>query len=176
MTRADQWKLAVVVVAVLAAAYYLYPSFQFYQLPQEERVTAPRGTEVADLREKAIPLGLDLQGGLHLVLEVDREKLGPDEASGAVDRAITILRNRIDEFGVAEPLIQKQGEDRIVIQLPGVADPQRAKSLIGQTALLEFKLVRLPEETQQVLEQADAFLAIRAARGQIEIDTALQGS
>jgi protein-export membrane protein SecD len=172
MTRADQWKLAVVVVAILAAAYYLYPTLRFYQLPHEERVTAARGTEVADLREKSIPLGLDLQGGLHLVLEVDREKLGPGEVSGAVDRAMTILRNRIDEFGVAEPLIQKQGEDRIVVQLPGVADPQRAKSLIGRTALLEFKLVRLPEESQQVLAQADAFLSERAARGQIEIDTA----
>jgi protein-export membrane protein SecD len=159
-------------LAILAAAYYLYPSIRFYQLPQEERVTATKGTEVANLREKAIPLGLDLQGGLHLVLEVDRERLGPDEISGAVDRAITILRNRIDEFGVAEPLIQRQGEDRIVIQLPGVADPQRAKSLIGKTALLEFKIVRLPEENAQIFDQADAFLSTRVLRGQIEIDTA----
>ena len=52
-----------------------------------------------------------------------------------------IIRNRVDQFGVAEPLIQRQGEDRIAVQLPGLTDRQRAIDLIGKTALLEFKLV-----------------------------------
>ena len=171
MTRADQSKLAIVVVAVLAAAYVLFPTLQFYRLSQEERVTAPRGTEAAKLREKAIPLGLDLQGGLHVVLEIDRSKLGDDQVQDAVDRAITILRNRIDQFGVAEPVIQRQGEDRIVVQLPGVADPQRAKDLIGKTALLEFKLVKVPEESQQAWDRFDNFLTARAVQGTIEVDS-----
>ncbi len=165
MTRADQWKLGIVIVAVLVATYYLFPTYRFYQIDARERVLAAKGTPAADLREKAIPLGLDLQGGLHLVLEVDREALPPEQLEGAVDRAITILRNRIDEFGVAEPLIQKQGDDRVVVQLPGVADPTRAKALIGQTALLEFKLVRVPEEAQQVFATADAFLLAGGERG-----------
>ena len=165
MTRADQWKLGIVTLALLVAAYYLYPTYQFYQLDPSDRVTALKGTAIADLRERAIPLGLDLQGGLHIVLEVDREKLSPDQLEGAVDRAITILNNRIDEFGVAEPIVQKQGLDRIVVQLPGVADPTRAKALIGQTALLEFKLVRVPEETQQVFVAADAYLVARGYTG-----------
>lgn len=59
----------------------------------------------------------------------------------AVDQSLEIIRNRIDEFGVAEPVILRQGEDEIVIQLPGVKDPDRAKGLIGKTAQLEFKLV-----------------------------------
>ena len=58
-----------------------------------------------------------------------------------VEQALQILRNRIDQFGVSEPTIQAQGRDKIVVQLPGIQDPQRAKDLIGRTALLEFKLV-----------------------------------
>ncbi len=62
-------------------------------------------------------------------------------AANAVDQAVEVLRNRIDQFGVAEPVIAKQGSDQIVVQLPGVKDPQRAIELIGRTARLEFKLV-----------------------------------
>jgi preprotein translocase subunit SecD len=58
-----------------------------------------------------------------------------------VDQAVEIMRNRIDQFGVAEPTLQRQGEDEIVVQLPGIQDPGRAKDLIGRTAQLEFKLV-----------------------------------
>src|SRR5207244_1192759 len=58
-----------------------------------------------------------------------------------VDQALKIIRNRIDQFGVSEPTVQAQGTDEIVVQLPGIQDPQRAKDLIGKTALLEFKLL-----------------------------------
>src|SRR6266436_793403 len=59
----------------------------------------------------------------------------------AVRQGVETIRNRVDQFGVAEPTITRQGDDRILIQLPGVQDPERAKALIGKTALLEFKLV-----------------------------------
>lgn len=59
----------------------------------------------------------------------------------AVNQSLEIIRNRIDQFGVAEPIVLRQGENQIVVQLPGVKDPKRAMSLIGQTAQLEFKLV-----------------------------------
>ena len=59
----------------------------------------------------------------------------------SVDQALETIRNRIDQFGVSEPDIRIQGEDSILIQLPGIKDPQRAKNLIGKTALLEFKLL-----------------------------------
>jgi SecD/SecF fusion protein len=62
----------------------------------------------------------------------------------AVNQSLEIIRNRIDEFGVAEPVIIRQGEDEIVIQLPGVKDPERAMDLIGKTAQLEFKVVAEP--------------------------------
>jgi len=91
--------------------------------------------------DKRINLGLDLKGGTHLLLRVVTANLTEEAKTGAVDRAVEILRNRIDEFGVREPVIQKQGEDEIIVQLPGITDRQRALELIGRTAFLEFKLV-----------------------------------
>lgn len=92
--------------------------------------------------KEKIKLGLDLQGGMHLVLEVDIAKLPPgSDPSDAVDRALEVIRNRVDKFGVSEPIIQRQGQDKIVVQLPGLKDPRQAKNLIGSTAQLEFRLV-----------------------------------
>jgi len=102
---------------------------------------------------RRINLGLDLKGGMHLVLKVDTSKLSPEAKEGAVDRALEVIRNRIDEFGVREPSIQKQGEEEIVVQLPGVTDRNRAIELIGRTALLEFKLV---SSDAQLYSQAQA--------------------
>lgn len=100
---------------------------------------------------KRINLGLDLKGGMHLVLRVDSARIAPEQRLDAVERALEIIRSRIDQFGVAEPLIQRQGADQIIIQLPGVTDRARAKELIGRTALLEFKLVN---DAPQALEEA----------------------
>ncbi len=91
--------------------------------------------------DKRINLGLDLQGGMHLLLKVDTSHLEGQAKLDACDRAVEVIRNRIDEFGVRETSIQKQGEDEIVVQLPGVTDRQRAIDLIGKTAMLEFRLV-----------------------------------
>lgn len=91
--------------------------------------------------DKRINLGLDLKGGMHLVLKVDTSSLPEAGREDAVDRALEVIRNRIDAFGVREPSMQKQGAEEIVVQLPGVSDRGRAIDLIGKTALLEFKLV-----------------------------------
>lgn len=91
--------------------------------------------------EKRINLGLDLKGGMHLLLKVDTSNLSGQAKEDAADRAVEVIRNRIDEFGVRETSIQRQGEDEIVVQLPGVTDRDRALDIIGRTALLEFKLV-----------------------------------
>ena len=102
--------------------------------------------------KKRIKLGLDLQGGMHLLMEVDEKQLPKGlSISEAVDRAVEVIRNRVDSIGVSEPLIQKEGEKWIVVQLPGVKDPDAAKTMIGQTALLEFKLLN---EKSDDLEKA----------------------
>ncbi len=173
MTRTDQWKLAGVVLATALAIWYLLPSFRYYTMTPAQRGALPQ-KELADLRRKAIHLGLDLQGGMHLVLEVDRSRLSAAEAKDAPDRAMEIIRNRVDQFGVAEPLIQREGEDRIAVQLPGLTDRQRAIDLIGKTALLEFKLVRTSDEARTLFERLDSYLAARGAAAAAGVDTALR--
>jgi protein-export membrane protein SecD len=103
--------------------------------------------------QKRINLGLDLQGGMYLILRVDTSKLDEKSKLDAVDRALEVIRNRIDQFGVKEPIVQIQGEDQIVVQLPGLTDRKRALDLIGRTAMLEFKLVgNDPKALQDAIE------------------------
>jgi len=90
---------------------------------------------------KRINLGLDLKGGMHLLLKVDTAKIPENAREDAADRAIEVIRKRIDNYGVREPLIQKHGIDEIVVELAGFTDRERARELIGKVALLEFKLV-----------------------------------
>ena len=117
------------------------------------------GVSIGYLVTNQIKLGLDLQGGMHLVLEVnDPEGTMTSEAvADAIDRAERILRTRIDEFGVEEPLVQKVGSDRIIVELPGIGldDESRAKDLIQQSAFLEFKLVLPVTELQSALARID---------------------
>lgn len=103
--------------------------------------------------KKRINLGLDLQGGMHLVLRVDMSKLTDDAKKDAVPRAVEIIRNRIDSLGSGETVIQVQGDDQIIVQLPGVTDREKALALIGQTAQLDFCLVNTdPEMLKQALQ------------------------
>jgi protein-export membrane protein SecD len=109
--------------------------------------------EKSPILGKILKLGLDLKGGTHLLLEVDSSQLdGSIKIKDAVDRAIEIIRNRIDQFGVAEPRLARQGDKWIIVQLPGIKDPQAAKDLIGKTALLEFRMVNTSKEAGKVLD------------------------
>ena len=120
-------------------------------------ILALAGMSLGYLVTNKIKLGLDLQGGMHLVLEVDDPEgtMTADARSDAIDRAERILRTRIDEFGVEEPLIQKVGSERIIVELPGIADEDRAKNLIQQSAFLEFKLVLPVTELEPALSRID---------------------
>jgi SecD/SecF fusion protein len=91
--------------------------------------------------EKRINLGLDLKGGMHLILQVETDKLDANAKSDAVLRAIEILRNRIDSLGAGETIIQREGENGILVQLPGITNRDQALALIGKVAQLEFRLV-----------------------------------
>ena len=117
------------------------------------------GVSTGYLVNRGIKLGLDLQGGMHLVLEVyDPDGTMTSEArADAIDRSERILRTRIDQFGVEEPSVQKVGGDRIIVELPGIGldDESRAKDLIQQSAFLEFKLVLPVTELQSALARID---------------------
>lgn len=134
--RSLNWRLPLIAVVIAGALYYALP---------------PLDPDGAGPKQGKLKLGLDLQGGMHLVLRVDTAKLEPAAREDATARAIEIIRNRIDQFGVSEPSIQREGEERIVVQLPGVTDRERALALLGKTALLEFKLV---SEDQDKLKAA----------------------
>ncbi|MBU1062440.1 MAG: protein translocase subunit SecD, partial [Candidatus Omnitrophica bacterium] len=127
MTKNLQWRILVTMGVIIFALLGMLP-----------------------LKDK-INLGLDLQGGMHLVLRVDTSKVPEEAREDAPSRALEIIRNRIDQFGVREPLIQRQGKDSIVVQLPGITDRDRAIELIGKTALLEFKIV---EDDEQLNKEA----------------------
>jgi len=102
-----------------------------------------------DLQKNAVQLGLDLSGGLSIVLQADldslREKLGRDlndsDREDAVERALDVLNNRIDRFGLTEPVIRRQGQDQIYVEIPGTADPERINDIIMGKGSLAFHIV-----------------------------------
>lgn len=159
------WKIGLIAFLLAGSLWYLYPTIEVYMMSPAQREDMAKNDPQAwiKLQHQAIKLGLDLRGGMRLVLQVDKSTLNPDEASDAVERAKEILRNRVDQFGVAEPVIAVQGGDRIVVELPGISDPDRARELIGQTALLEFKLLESQELSSILVERIDR--ALEAAAG-----------
>jgi preprotein translocase subunit SecD len=126
-------------------------------------------------KNNGLKLGLDLQGGMHLALEVEDldGTMTPAARADATDRALKIIRTRIDQFGVEEPLIQKAGTDRIIVELPGVRDEKRAKDIIQQTAFLEFQLVTSARDLVDALPRIDR--AIVNAVGPEGVTAAPQG-
>jgi len=106
---------------------------------------------------KRIPIryGLDLQGGIYLALEVDESKGTVANKSEAIDRALKVVRNRIDQFGVAEPVVQKSGTDRIIVELPGIDDPQRAADLVKSSAFLQFQITDKTNALDKALPRID---------------------
>ncbi len=163
MQRRVTWVWVLIAVLLLGSAYALWPTIRIAAMDDTRRQGAEEEDPAAwmRLKKKAIKLGLDLRGGMRVVMEVDKSKLNPAEAKDAVDRAKEIIRNRVDQFGVSEPLIQKQGQDRIVIELPGITDVRRAQELIGRTAQLEFKLLEPRENVQRILDRIDLVLEAR---------------
>lgn len=116
MSKKERLRLLLVIVAVAVALFFTFPI------------------------KGRVKLGLDLSGGVHIVLRaVPQQNQQLD--SDAVDRLLAVLRNRIDQYGVAEPILQRTGADRVIIDLPGVDDPDAALNLIGKTAQLEFREV-----------------------------------
>jgi preprotein translocase subunit SecD len=105
-----------------------------------EPIVFPRGfaAPVFQAPTLHLNLGLDLRGGSHIVLQAKPTQQTPTITNDAMDGVLRVIRNRIDQLGVAEPVITRQGRDRIVAELPGIENPQRAIELIGKTALLEF--------------------------------------
>ena len=125
-----------------------------------------------------LKLGLDLQGGTHLVLQVeDPEGAMSAEARGdAADRAREIIGNRIDQFGVREPTVQRVGLDRIIVELAGIQDVGRAKAIIEQTAFLEFKIVTDGGTLLERLPILDSLIVVALGPNEIPEEVRSEGA
>ena len=210
----------IVIGIILAwALITLWPSVKYQQLSPEDIEDMREAGTLETLENKIIKLGLDLKGGIYIVLEVDlptlvttlainkdakfertvndvrnilaenpqqkfftvfTEKISEnglrlnryydvdygakaedilnsiqEQADDAIDRVLEILQNRVDQFGVSEPTIQKQGNRRIIVELAGIQDSERARTLLQSTAQLEFFMVKSPEVTNDILSQID---------------------
>ena len=146
MVKSLRGRLITILVVTLVAAWQLYSTYGEYGSP--------------------VKLGLDLQGGMHLVLGIDDPEgtLTPEATADAIDRAERVVRSRIDELGVEEPLIQQQGDDRLIVELAGVSDQAQARGIVSQAAFLQFKLVESATPIIELLPRIDR--AIVAAVGE----------
>ena len=240
--KKNRGKLIFIVLTILLSFYFLYPTYKDYSFSQKLRAlqgedsskyVEQHDVEIRDARQRRIKLGLDLQGGMRVVLEVNVLKLIEDlaknkddnfeavmgevhreaalsdqdlislvqqgfqtkgirlsryygnvrdndadvikrlqdETGNAVDRAMEIVRNRVDQYGVSEPSIQKQGGRRIIVELPGVTKESEVRQLLQGTALLEFKLLIEPEIAGKVYEAVDKTLAGKPLNDSTGADT-----
>jgi SecD/SecF fusion protein len=214
-------RFLIIALVLTWAVWAIWPTIQYQRLSEVEKETLREGGKLEILESRTIKQGLDLKGGMYIVLEVDlptlmenlainqdnklksalnsiREqlKISPEadffslfssisnkeslklsryyydygssndiiltalgeESEDAINRVLEILRNRIDQFGVAEPTIQKQGNQRIIVELAGVQDSDRARSLLESTALLEFFIVKDITTTNQIMAKIDQVL------------------
>jgi protein-export membrane protein SecD len=154
----QKWRLGITIVLIILACFAFWNTFKLWTMSAADKKAMEEKDPGAllDLQRKAIRLGLDLQGGIHVVLRVKTEEMDRGAVEGAVDRAQQVIRNRIDGLGVAEPVILKQGNDRIVIDLPGYTDASRAEELVGQMAVLEFKLLESMDNANLILSKIDS--------------------
>ncbi|WP_396206687.1 protein translocase subunit SecD [Gemmatimonas sp.] len=129
-----KYRVLLIVGLFAASAWALFPRTVVERVKRD-------GVFVYDtVRRVPLKRGLDLQGGMHLTLEVDESKQAVADKSEALDRALKVVRQRIDEFGVAEPVVQKVGTDRIIVELPGIDDAERAQDVVQKSAFLEFQI------------------------------------
>jgi protein-export membrane protein SecD len=161
MRRGQLTWIIVIGLAILISIVLLYPTVEFYTQDRELLKEDDPQTYYS-LKDKALRLGLDLQGGVHMVLQV-KDPRGESVSGSVQDQVLEKIRIRVDKYGITEPEIVKSGIDQIVVDLPGFTDINAAKDLIGNTAQLQFHLLRSPEECQATLEAIDSVLAIALA-------------
>ena len=209
----------IIVLILLWATSTLLPTWRYQRLSENQKEELRKSGELEKLESKIVRQGLDLKGGMYIVLEADiptliynlsslkderlnkiiektrKESINPNvdfftifenevkndgiklsryyheygasldgilselriESDDAINRVLEILQNRVDQFGVSEPTIQKYGANRIIVELAGINDPNRARNLIQRTASLEFALV-LNNKWELVLDKLDSFL------------------
>jgi preprotein translocase subunit SecD len=147
-----KYRVLLIVVLLAASVWSLFPRKVIERVKRGDRFVFDTVTRVPLKR------GLDLQGGMHLALEIDESKGTVPDRAEALDRAIKVVRTRIDEFGVSEPVVQKSGDAQIIVELPGIDDPQRAMAVVQKSAFLEFQITDKTQALEKVLPRFDAIV------------------
>src|SRR4051794_15183892 len=157
-------RIMIIVGLVALSVFYLVPR----RITVRER--DPVTGVMTDRTERKVPLklGLDLQGGMHLALELDQSKQVSADPKRDLDLALTVLRKRIDEFGVEEPLVQKAGDNRIVVELAGITEPGRAKAIVQRSAFLEFRITDKSGGLEKAIPAMDRTLRSLGIKGPAE--------
>ncbi len=144
-----KYRVLLIVGLLAASAWALFPRTVIERVKRD-------GVFVYDtVRRVPLKRGLDLQGGMHLTLEVDESKQAVANKSEALDRALKVVRQRIDEFGVSEPVVQKAGTERIIVELPGIDDAERATDVVQKSAFLEFQITDKTQAFEKVMPRFD---------------------
>jgi preprotein translocase subunit SecD len=147
-----KYRVLLIVALLAVSAWSLFPR------KVVERVKRGDGFVFDTVTRVPLKRGLDLQGGMHLALEIDESKGTVANKSEALDRAIKVVRTRIDEFGVSEPVVQKSGDDQIIVELPGIDDEQRAMGVVQKNAFLEFQITDESGAMEKALPRFDALV------------------
>src|SRR5687767_5869726 len=149
-------RLILIGVLLIACAWALFP--RNVNVLNE----APDGTRTYQT-ERRFPLkkGLDLAGGMYMALEIDESRQAVTNKPEALERALTVLRQRIDQFGVEEPNIQTSGNERIIVELPGVKDEERALDIVRKQAYLEFQITDKSGALERALPRLDQIIRER---------------
>ena len=156
-----RFRLIVIGVLLVLSILQLLPK------QQKQRVVDVQTGRMKDTSVRRVPinLGLDLQGGIHLALEVDQSKGPVADCGDAIRRAERVVRTRVDEFGTTEPVVQVVGQCRLVVELAGEKDPTRAKQIVQKTAFLEFRITDMKNLFRDALPAIDAELRRAGVRG-----------
>ena len=164
-----KYRVLTIVSLCLMSVWALFP---------RDVTTRVRGADgvLHDETQRKIPLrpGLDLKGGTYLALEVDdsAQKIPASNKAEAIDRALKTVRTRIEGFGVSEAVVEKQGTDRIVVQIPGITDPERARNVVQEQAYLEFKITDKTQALERALPKLDQIVKQRGLAAGKVADTA----
>lgn len=144
-----KYRILLIVGLFAASVWALFPRTVVERVKRD-------GVFVYDtVRRVPLKRGLDLQGGMHLTLEVDESKQAVANKSEALDRALKVVRQRIDEFGVSEPVVQKAGNERLIVELPGIDDAERAQDVVQKSAFLEFQITDKTQAFEKVMPRFD---------------------
>jgi preprotein translocase subunit SecD len=164
-----KWRVSIILGLIVLSVWSLFP---------RDVTTRRRDAEGVwrEVKDRRVPLkqGLDLQGGMYLALEVDDSKqaIPASQKGEAIDRALKTVRSRMEGFGTSETSVEKQGNDRIVVSIPGISDEERARRLVEDQAFLEFKITDKTQALERALPKLDAVIKSRGLAAKVSGDTA----